>query len=234
MVATAKKSQALPLTLTKCAVCGRKLKDALSVQIGMGPTCRERNGYKPDELNDQLRAVANTAIRMIALQQTGEGVMKHLAALRTIGWNNLADAIERRVAKAQATKSTDGKTLEIRCNKATADVLFADVPGFSKPKDAKRGFYTAPVAALETVKATFKMLFPVELVLLPNGLQSLKPGWEAPPSFDVAFLKSVGTKLLSHKSDRVKQGGATLVGLATATEQDWRPDSTLPEDFYAL
>lgn len=44
-------SPALQLVATRCALCGRPLLDAESVECGMGPTCRARHGA-----GDQLRS----------------------------------------------------------------------------------------------------------------------------------------------------------------------------------
>ncbi len=42
---------------TRCCCCGRKLLDAKSVEIGIGPTCRNKFGYTTDITDDQRETV---------------------------------------------------------------------------------------------------------------------------------------------------------------------------------
>src|SRR5581483_4774717 len=37
---------------TKCAVCGRALTDAVSQELGIGPTCRKRWGFTDDDAKE--------------------------------------------------------------------------------------------------------------------------------------------------------------------------------------
>jgi len=75
------------LTATNCCVCRRSLRDALSVQLHIGPVCRSRYGYDDEpEITDTMRA---TAMGMVAaLEQTGVMdplVSKYIVANRTNG-----------------------------------------------------------------------------------------------------------------------------------------------------
>lgn len=56
---------AVSLVATDCAACSRPLLDAVSVEAGMGPTCRKRHGYgvaqRPADWAEVARAFATAA-----------------------------------------------------------------------------------------------------------------------------------------------------------------------------
>jgi len=60
---TYENAPATRLLATRCACCGRKLVDALSVQTGIGPECRTRHGYdnapNPPDWNAARTFIAN-------------------------------------------------------------------------------------------------------------------------------------------------------------------------------
>ncbi len=55
-------SPALALVATQCALCGRPLLDAESVECGMGPTCRARHGAGEPLRSPDLREAAALAL----------------------------------------------------------------------------------------------------------------------------------------------------------------------------
>lgn len=79
---------------THCAACGKALVDAVSVESGMGPDCREKYGRWPAEVD---RTAVNKLVHTIALSQscTPEQAME----LHRHG----ADKIAARVAQRFAT-----------------------------------------------------------------------------------------------------------------------------------
>lgn len=105
---------ATTMIATHCAVCGRPLLDAESVERGIGPDCARRYGYgaaqgAPDwarvaalgldeMLQEDPRAFANALVHRIALDQRGEHVTKYVACLDALGFGKLAARIAERVA----------------------------------------------------------------------------------------------------------------------------------------
>lgn len=88
-------SAACKMLATNCAVCARPLVDAVSVQVGIGPDCREKYGFCPDILTDEYRDEANRLIFLIAMEQTGKAVDDAVSKLYTMGF----DVLARRIAK---------------------------------------------------------------------------------------------------------------------------------------
>jgi hypothetical protein len=81
---------------THCACCGKELLDAISVETGMGPTCREKHGL-PDTLDELTRRKANKLVYIIAMDQTGPGVDKAIAELKALGCDKIVKRIQNRV-----------------------------------------------------------------------------------------------------------------------------------------
>lgn len=84
------------LLATHCAACGRPLVDAVSVETGMGPDCRARLliGVEVDEV---AREEANKLVHGIATNRVGVDILEPLARLRALGFEKLANRIQKRV-----------------------------------------------------------------------------------------------------------------------------------------
>ena len=91
-------SPAAQMLATHCAVCGRPLVDAVSVDTGVGPECRKRHGYNV-EVDEETRAEANKLVRRIALEQTGISVLEAAGRLKELGLAELAKTIIDRKTK---------------------------------------------------------------------------------------------------------------------------------------
>ncbi len=86
---------------THCCVCGRPLADARSVELGIGPDCRD--GYEGD-VSEAQREVCNKLTHAAALYcQQGriDRVRECAAAIRAVGLLGLARAIEQRFVNAK-------------------------------------------------------------------------------------------------------------------------------------
>lgn len=90
---------------TRCAVCRRALRDAVSVEIGMGPDCRKNHGYAEiEDASEEARTAANKlihqcslSVRMVNLSAVvRHEISLHCAALRLMGFRKVADRIEYR------------------------------------------------------------------------------------------------------------------------------------------
>ena len=89
---------ATKMLATYCAVCGRPLVDANSVEAGIGPDCRRKYGYN-DPCGDEARMAANKLVHDIAIRQDGLEVLESCVQLRSLGFEKLADRITDRVAR---------------------------------------------------------------------------------------------------------------------------------------
>ncbi len=82
---------ATKMLATSCCVCGRPLLDATSVEIGMGPTCREKYGYG-DPVPEAARTEANGLVQRAALiqSQNPQEMTEIVTRLNALGLRTLA------------------------------------------------------------------------------------------------------------------------------------------------
>jgi len=120
----------ITLVATHCACCGRQLKDATSVDFGVGPICRgkylyedalpvtkeildetrsivekelasEIRGYVWSRLvNDDSRAAANHLVKFVAVHQKDAVSMPALRILKVMGYTELVERVEKRIKAA--------------------------------------------------------------------------------------------------------------------------------------
>ena len=84
-----------------CVVCGRPLVDAISVQIGMGPDCRnEFNAGISPEIQNKCNQL--TCLAAIAAQNGDiESIYKYATEIETLGLTVLADKVRKRFVNAK-------------------------------------------------------------------------------------------------------------------------------------
>ena len=90
---------ATALVATHCALCGRALLDAASVESGMGPTCRAR------VLRDaptEHRAEVNALVARIAANTSAADVAALVAQVAAHGYAALAERLTERLAEGRA------------------------------------------------------------------------------------------------------------------------------------
>ena len=117
---TYENAPATKLLCTSCACCGRPLLDAVSVQAGVGPICREKHGYtesqsEPDwdayeatgvtELHfasRQLtaRQLVNMLTLRVALDPNAANVPQTIVAIDALGFTRFASVLADRVRGA--------------------------------------------------------------------------------------------------------------------------------------
>lgn len=130
---------AAPATLmlaTRCAVCARPLLDALSVETGIGPVCRERHGFNaPDAEPDHAaaaraldgtgiapvpgdaRSTCNRVVYRLALAAGGEAgrepavVAGAINACAALGFVRLAGVLREKLAPVSITTTGDSVTV---------------------------------------------------------------------------------------------------------------------------
>lgn len=95
------------LVATSCAKCGRDLVDAASVETGLGPECRKKYGVSPS-CTDEQRVEANKLIYLVACQQTGIDVAKASHRLKQLGFDKLAEIVDKRVADVMIFDAGNG------------------------------------------------------------------------------------------------------------------------------
>lgn len=92
---------ATKLLATNCVCCGRSLVDAVSVELGIGPECRE--GFNAD-LTDDSRKEANRLVfeaSIAAVQGKIEVVRANAEKVGQMGYGELAEKMVRRFQKAE-------------------------------------------------------------------------------------------------------------------------------------
>lgn len=102
------------LLATHCALCGRPLLDAASVECGMGPTCRER------VLRDapaEGRVEVNALVARIASDVEAADVPALVARVSALGYVALAARLTARLS--------EGRTVTVR---AEGDTLAVEAP----------------------------------------------------------------------------------------------------------
>jgi hypothetical protein len=96
------------LLATHCVACGRRLTDAVSVEMGIGPECRD--GFN-GSFSEEQRAAANKIVFKAAIAaQSGaaEEVIAAANALRDLGFTDLAEKVGRRFVNATKNAARDG------------------------------------------------------------------------------------------------------------------------------
>ena len=88
---------AAKLLATNCIFCRRVLIDSESVECGVGPVCRERNGYDLN-LPESTRKQANILVHQISTNRNSPEVKSWVKNIRDLGLDNLADKLEGALA----------------------------------------------------------------------------------------------------------------------------------------
>lgn len=149
-MSTYENAPATSMIATQCAVCARPLLDAKSVEIGMGPTCRERHGYDDEvaHLPESQRLLANAIVHDIAARQHDDSVRAAgCATLRVLGFARLAERIlfrgksapAARVLTLRVSSRGTGWYLSAPYNPA-ATVALRGIPGRRWDADRKENF----------------------------------------------------------------------------------------------
>tara|TARA_Y100000034_G_scaffold111298_2_gene144283 strand:- start:1957 stop:2547 length:591 start_codon:yes stop_codon:yes gene_type:complete len=97
------------LLATHCLCCRRPLRDAVSVEIGIGPVCREKYGYNAP-VDDAARSTANKLIHEAAavMDTNTARVLEIAEEIRDLGLEKLAETVLDRFVPIRLTdKFTD-------------------------------------------------------------------------------------------------------------------------------
>jgi len=95
------------LLASNCCVCARLLRDAKSVELGIGPVCRSRYGYDLD-VSEDARVQANVLVYTVA--RTQEMSADQYVTLLSLGFSVLANKLKDRLLESagQVTVTTEG------------------------------------------------------------------------------------------------------------------------------
>lgn len=149
-----------------CAVCSRPLRDAESVEIGIGPDCRAKYGFD-ERIDPAARTEANKLIYLIADKQKGPDVLTACSRLRELGLHKLALRIFERLIHVILTKREDGR-LQVNAPRSEAKLAaFRAIPGGYFDRDVLGHIFA--FVQKGAVWAALRQAFPGEWALLPDG-----------------------------------------------------------------
>lgn len=142
------------LLATHCCACGRALRDAASVEAGMGPDCREKYGYGI-EVDEAARAEANRLVHWIAAagERDVAGLCAAVGRLQVLGFAVLAERLTERTATVQIEEVAGRFIVRTPYNEATV-AAWRTVPGRRWDRDAKAN--TAPTSSRPQLWALLK------------------------------------------------------------------------------
>lgn len=151
---------------TDCLLCGRPLVDALSVETGIGPICREKAGYLLGAPEEQRRA-ANALIHQAALGQVP--IAFAVTSLEGLGFGKLAATVAERFAVVKIAELEDGRRLAVD-TPYRPEVVSAmrEIPGRRWDGEAKVN--TFPASCRRAVWELLLRHFPGALGMGPKGL----------------------------------------------------------------
>lgn len=152
---------------TNCCVCARPLRDAVSVELGIGPDCRERHGYN-EVVNEENRAAANRLIFEIADKQTGMSVVEATRQLRNLGFTKLAARIATRLFEVSIDLDAATGTYRVRGPYSEASVqAFRNVPGRRWNHELKTN--DVPARSKAALWAALRAAYPGHGAIGPEG-----------------------------------------------------------------
>lgn len=168
-----------------CAVCGRPLLDAESVEKGIGPDCRKRYGYDVPA-DDAARKEANGIVFQIAMLQKGREAFDLCRKLFDLGWVTLAQRILHRLTRIEIVEEPNGLTLRAPYQYQFSGDLRAKLPKAAWHRQKKVWIIPAPgnlPAAKLAVHACLVKHFPGQWATGPKGPFVVPDGKpETPPS----------------------------------------------------
>jgi len=150
----------------KCASCHKPLRDALSVNVGMGPECRKRIIFQ--DASETNRKAANRLVAQIAVEADMMNVAKMIQCLQNLGFGELADVIARR--KLQVVIKVAQGRIELRTPREGVlrpDMELQCLNGCRWNSQA--GVYTIPYHHKHAVYAILKKYWTGEVAIGPKG-----------------------------------------------------------------
>ena len=172
---------ATKMLATNCVCCGRPLVDACSVELGIGPDCRE--GVFPEGVDQSDRKIANEHVFHASVAaQNGHvaKVLEYSEMIRALGFAELADKVASRFIEATAkakknpdiTISEDGEFLIVqtpfrRGDKEAFIAAWRNIPGRSYDRASKGN--KIPKSQKAALWSLLKEFFPGKRGMGPSG-----------------------------------------------------------------
>jgi hypothetical protein len=191
-MSTYENAPATKLIATHCACCGRPLVDAVSVEAGIGPDCREKHGYAEAQgeadfakalafvanvavdgceadlgLPEDAHKAANWLTHKVACEQTGSRVLSYTNAIRALGYAKLASRIEDRLAKVRI-EATHGRLVVRTPYNADAITELKKING--RKYDPATKAWSFPAEFKRAIWEVLKSYFPGSVGVGPKGL----------------------------------------------------------------
>lgn len=167
---------ATALVASQCVACGRPLVDAVSVEAGMGPDCREKYGYNEAvDVSAEARADVNAKVHALAAGKLPPAEqIGHLLIIRAHGFAKLADRLEERLAVV-LVEQLDAATIAISApyDEAFTAALKAATPWRRWDKEAKRWVVPATQQVKNALFAVMRRHFGGGIGRGPQGLFAL-------------------------------------------------------------
>lgn len=110
---------------TRCCICNKSLKDAVSVEIGIGPLCRKKYGHA--EVNDADRDFINALTSECALHAVKGEIDEIFTTAEEIykrGYETLANKIILNFVEIQCIQEKDTFILKVPFNREFNDALY--------------------------------------------------------------------------------------------------------------
>ena len=119
---------------TRCICCGRALRDASSVEYGIGPICRQKYGFD-ETISEDARRKANQLIWYAALDDVDNDEKLHSAdKIEALGLVNLANKIRERFLENAITIIAEKVTFGRGQYERECDALLIKTPWEGKAR----------------------------------------------------------------------------------------------------
>jgi hypothetical protein len=157
---------------SQCAVCGRPLVDAVSVDAGMGPDCRDKHGFNDEAVSEDGRKAANAAVYQIALLRsqgalTGTVLASAVGRIKSAGLHKLAAVLVDRLTAVKVGED-GGRLTVVTPYDAGAVEAFRRVNG--RRWDAAKKLNTFPRESAQAVYAVMVRFYQGAIGAGPKGL----------------------------------------------------------------
>ena len=226
--------------LERCCDCARSLKDPVSVEDGIGPICRVKSAYQPNDVAETLRPLARAAVRTIAHFQKGPEVLHALDVVRSLNFPKLAERIEERLSDFQV-KQPEGTThLEVS-HKYNPGLYYRLTRIAGRTFDKAHKSHVIPLSESSAVERALQDAGEGFFTYWEGrGLMEVKGSRLAivATHLDVPTLERMAAALTASSKPACQTMGSQIAQIASGQAAndavpDWRPSTPIAEDLYA-
>ena len=159
------------LLATVCACCARPLVDAVSVNTGMGPTCRKKHGFN-QATDEATRALVNKLVYGIAADRSNNGVtvqsLLAVTEIRALGFSQLADILDSRLCDVRLVEDQGQIKIFAPYNEAALPA-FRMLPGRKWDGEGKCNRIPATAQAKTALLGILRTYYPGMLAIGSKG-----------------------------------------------------------------